>query len=314
MKKPKVYCLNLPNETHGQNGPVLAFSPKHLYSLWDMIEFYATPLLHTHNLIQGELGLLGRIEKRRQGGKPISRNYARRVRGILEQVRLNLNGLDLPMTRVRASMFLDLMPCRTVSYQVIGTEMGGLLRTIIAEVKERNFAFIPVNKSAFFEKKALFGRAVNRAFPSARQDIMDAGNCLAADLNTAAIFHLMRIVEFGLRALAENQNVKIPRKPLDLAGWDEIINKLDEKISKRFNRKVPTGPPIPPPKPKRRSYEKKEQDREFFRGAIHAFYGFKDVWRNNVMHSRKNYDEHEAVSVLNYVRDFMQRLAKRLTE
>jgi hypothetical protein len=52
----------------------------------------------------------------------------------------------------------------------------------------------------------------------------------------------------------------------------------------------------------------------FYRGALGEFEGFKDAYRNNVMHARKSYNEHEALALLNHVRDFMERLAAKIDE
>src|SRR5208282_2687692 len=78
-------------------------------------------------------------------------------------------------------------------------------RLIVTRISHKldfcHFIYIPSAKTKFFEPLELFGNKVYQNFKSARTEIKDAGNCLAADLNTAAVFHLMRASEFGLRAL-----------------------------------------------------------------------------------------------------------------
>jgi hypothetical protein len=44
------------------------------------------------------------------------------------------------------------------------------------------------------------------------------------------------------------------------------------------------------------------------------FMGFKDEFRNQVMHVRRSYDEYEAGSALTRVRDFMAKLASKIDE
>jgi hypothetical protein len=51
---------------------------------------------------------------------------------------------------------------------------------------------------------------------------------------------------------------------------------------------------------------------EFYRGALGEFEAFKDTYRNNVMHVRKDYDEPQALSVMNHVREFI--LAAKIDE
>jgi hypothetical protein len=185
------------------------------------------------------------------------------------------------------------------SYQIMMVELQELSNIIACELDEKFLAFIPTEKLIYFEQDELFGEAVNKAFPSAKNEIKDAGNCLAADLNTAAIFHLMRVAETGLRALARRLDVKIKKMPLEYADWGKIIPEIEEKIKLK--------------KPKSRG-KKQSETLEFYHGAIGEFNAFKDVWRNNVMHARGSYDEKEAIRVFNHVRGFMQRLAANISE
>ena len=96
-----------------------------------------------------------------------------------------------------------------VFYHDIATRLLSLWHTMGAEIKEKHFAFIPPEKAVFFEKADLFAEAVNRAFPGAAPEIKDAGNCLATDLHTAAVFHLIRAAEHGMRALAKHLKIRI---------------------------------------------------------------------------------------------------------
>jgi hypothetical protein len=186
-----------------------------------------------------------------------------------------------------------------IRYAPIHAELCSLRQAIISELEERKFVFIPLAKVEFFEKAALFGKRINYRFPSAKLDIKAAGNCLALDLPTAAIFHLMRVVEIGLRALARQLKVKIKNTPLEYAEWNRIITEIEKKIE--VMRQMPRGP-------------KKETELVFYRDLVGAFNAFKDVWRNNVMHTRGTYNEHEALGVFERVRGFMQRLANKVSE
>lgn len=56
----------------------------------------------------------------------------------------------------------------------------------------------------YFENPKLFGEQVFAAFPSATDDITEAGTCLAFERATACVMHLMRACEVALRALASS--------------------------------------------------------------------------------------------------------------
>ena len=135
------------------------------------------------------------------------------------------------------------------------------------------------------------------SFPSIKEDAKAGVDCWALGHDTAAVFHFMRVSEIGLRALARERRIKIQKRPLEWANWQDILNQLRQKIEEIAKRRP--GPA-------------KDAALEFYRGALGEFEAFKDTYRNNVMHVRRSYDEHEAQSVMNHVREFMTRLAMRI--
>lgn len=109
----------------------------------------------------------------------------------------------------------------------------------------------------------------------------------------------MRVAESGLRALARERRVSVPKKPLEWATWQDILSKIKKSVDAMTMWRA--GPA-------------KDAALEFYRGAQGEFESFKDTYRNNVMHSRQSYDEFRAASVLIHVRDFMERLASKIDE
>jgi hypothetical protein len=200
------------------------------------------------------------------------------VRRVIQlQARLQISGDVLPR-----------------SYSIIQAELLGLHHTILSELADKKFAFIGPRFAPYFEQPKLFGEKVYDNFESARQEIKDAGNCLAADLGTAAVFHLMRIAEHGMRALAAERHVRMKATELDFADWHQIISALDKQADAIANWKGRSA--------------RKAAALEFYRGAVRQLDGFKEEWRNHVMHTRKSYDFNQAESVFDRVREFMQRL------
>lgn len=80
------------------------------------------------------------------------------------------------------------------------SELAHVALAILRDTKKRSFLLVQVDRVAYLDQEALFGPEVLHAFPTARTDIREAGNCLAAECPTAAVFHSMRAVEWGLRA------------------------------------------------------------------------------------------------------------------
>jgi hypothetical protein len=136
-------------------------------------------------------------------------------------------------------------------------------------------------------------------FPSATNDILSAVDCYAIDQNTACVFHLMRVAERGLRALANERKIPWPKHPVEWATWQDILMEI-EKSTKPIGA-WPRGP-------------KKDAALAFYSGAIGQLHAFKELYRNAVMHVRADYDEHDAARAINQVCDFMTGLSSKIGE
>lgn len=90
----------------------------------------------------------------------------------------------------------------------IASSLDHILGGLAANLNTRMFLFVPENKARHYYNIDLFGTAPY-IFLEAAQDMVDAGNCYASDLSTACVFHLMRISEHGLRALATKLHVSV---------------------------------------------------------------------------------------------------------
>lgn len=136
------------------------------------------------------------------------------------------------------------------------------------------------------------------AFPFIENDVFCATDCYALDHATASVFHSMRVAEHGLRALAKERRIRLPKnKPVEWGTWQEIIRALDDEI------KVIGG---------KKAGEAKDAALEFYSGARADLNGFKDEYRNLVTHVRAAYDHLQALRALTNVNSFMERVAARI--
>lgn len=120
-------------------------------------------------------------------------------------------------------------------------------------------------------------------------------------MRPVVIFHAMRVVEHGLRALARRLKVALPKKRhIDLEEWGKLISHIEGKIENIDNTRKRTP--------------QREKDLEFYHGAASQFRHFKNAWRNHVMHGRASYDHEEAEKVLRHVHEFMDHIAARVKE
>ncbi|HEX5183256.1 MAG TPA: hypothetical protein VFW19_08910 [Allosphingosinicella sp.] len=137
------------------------------------------------------------------------------------------------------------------------------------------------------------------AFPDIEWDVYEATDCYALQHHTASVFHSMRVAEHGLRALAKERRINLPKnKPIEWATWQEIIKALDDEI-KVIGTTWKAG-------------KAKDSALAFYSGTRAELNGFKDEYRNLVMHVRAHYDEFQAARALSRVHAFMEAISEKI--
>jgi hypothetical protein len=269
-----------------------------------MIQFIGHELIWVIRILNEQIEKAGLLIAENGPGCNATSGYRRHLTDFLDKKVLGLC-MKLKLTESHgrcmslSNRALEQTQVPRLTYDEIKIELTGLTLSITSEMNGIQFAYIPEDKSKFFDKNDLFGDAVSGALPEAAFDIKEAGNCIAADLNTAAIFHLMRVSEYGMRALAKLVQVPIADRDLEYKEWNPIIEQIEAAL--REKGKNPPG-----------TAKDKAEDREFYSGLATDLRAFKDVFRNNVMHTRGNYNAKEAEGVYDRVHDFMTRLATRV--
>jgi hypothetical protein len=169
-----------------------------------------------------------------------------------------------------------------------------LKKRIDDELKNRKFLAISPGKAAFYRSYELFGATVFQAFPSATKDIEEAGTCYACGRSTAAVFHLMRVMEVGLRALGASLN-NPDLDPRKNPSWERLLKPCDDELRKPIAERCPEW----------------RTDDLFFSNATANLRAVKDAWRNPTLHVEVDYDDERAFEILNAVKAFMRHLASR---
>jgi len=137
----------------------------------------------------------------------------------------------------------------------------------------------------------LFGDPVFNAFPSANEDIAEAGSCLALGRGTACVMHLMRAAEVGLGALAKAVNVT------NQNDWGSYLRKIEGELTQRAQ-----------------TSGARTADEQFYAEAATAFDHMRRAWRNPTMHVDRTYTPDRAGEIFDAVKAFMGHLATRLAE
>lgn len=284
-------------------------------SLWDIVN--AFPL----QMLLFSLDNLHRIERRcevvrrdEHGGVPVPEEdltYARTMLPILKSVCSqmsfvsSLRALDSVMASLGILFPEDEdpqlrgLPLR-IDVSVFEAEIRHVRQEVDHELRERGYVLVAPDRLKYLMQEHPFGKSVASAFPKAKHDIQEASNCLAVEANTAAVFHLMRVAEHGLRALARDRGAKVASGVvLDLATWEALIKLIeDAETAIQSNPRTLA----------------REAQLEFYHGAMMEFKRFKNVFRNRIMHTRDDYDRDQAHSAFGHVGAFMQILASRISE
>lgn len=175
------------------------------------------------------------------------------------------------------------------------TELRVLRQALTDDLDDRIIFFPELEKIKKYHGTltSLFGAETLGAFRPANRDILSAHNCYICDEATASVFHSMRSAEWGLRAIILHFDPAA--KPEDLT-WGLLIGYLDGKIKKLLDKN-----PNPPP-----DWQAKL---DFYSEALAQGRFFKR-WRDDVMHTRKSFEEAEALQMLTHMREFLQLLTR----
>jgi hypothetical protein len=145
--------------------------------------------------------------------------------------------------------------------------------------------------------KPLFGPAMESNFPSAMFEIDEAAKCLAFGRSTACVFHLMRVMEIAILAIARCLQIPDPVKPSQ-RNWGEMLKRIRTGIDTRW----PT------------TADRMSGDGALFESLQASLDAVRNPWRNSTMHVENKYTEEEAEHIFAAVRGFARQLAARCDE
>jgi hypothetical protein len=157
----------------------------------------------------------------------------------------------------------------------------------------------PKEQEYLSSKEPHFGKEVASKFQSlAAFEIDEAAKCLAFGRSTACVFHLMRVMEIGIKAVAQCLRIPDPIKPSE-RNWGKML----EAIKKQgIEQKWPTA------------VLRSTGDGALFEAIYASLDAVKNPWRNSTMHVENKYTNEEAEHIFAAVRGFMKKIASRMDE
>jgi len=184
-------------------------------------------------------------------------------------------------------------------------KVGELTRRIEDELQSVMLYSVSPNKQKYITGKDLFGDTVSKSFPSTKNNIEEAGKCLAFERGSACIFHLMKVLEVGLYSMANDLNITNLQE-----NWGNAIEQI-EKALREFEKTKPEKTDT------QQIQDEWKSKNQFYKDSATHFYYIKDAWRNYNTHARQepfSYSDEKTQQIFDNVCGFMQTLATRIQE
>jgi len=262
-------------------GPSQPDRPPHgLRNLWDMLNFYAADFM---NLIQVMLNA-ELSAQHSQGPLPAEIISVNKTAATVIREKVEL--LHLPVTH-GAAMYIEL----SKSSEVLASAFLTVKRTMHQELLSRIFIEPEPKYKRYYEQGVLFGIEVFNAFPSANDDIYEAGTCFALERATACVMHLNRVLECGLASLAHALGIETQ------TDWGAYLRKIERALDDRA-----------------KAASRRSDEEQFYAEAAANFDRLRRAWRNPTMHPDKSYSQDRAEEILLAVKSFMVHLTSRVSE
>jgi hypothetical protein len=251
-----------------------------LWSLWDMQDLYLPILLE----LTKEIGRLNQMI----AAEPPESVRAKQVKQsdiqIMNSHKETFEKLGLSMCRMHVERIIssceqdDDLPSKTFS-----TMLEELYNRLCDECSLSHFVALSESDKKFYSPDSpLFGNEVENKLASVIEDISEAGKCLGLRRSTAAVFHLMRVMEIGVQRFGDKLGVPNTSEVV----WQVILDQVNSAI-----KKMP----------------KTQESKDYAEISAHL-YNVKLAWRNETMHPKVTYTEEEAEGIFVAVRSFMKEL------
>lgn len=172
-----------------------------------------------------------------------------------------------------------------------------IANTTEMECRKKIFFEMDTRLGRYYDGVNLFGEDFVNKFPDAIFELDEAGKCFALNRPTAAVFHLMRLMEISIRAVARCLKVANPAKPSQ-RNWGTILRALKCEIDKKTSA----------------AGWRAAGDKEFFESAYGSLDAVRIAWRNPTMHVENKYTNEEAEHIFIAVGGLMKKITSRIDQ
>ncbi len=264
-----------------------------------MYNFHLGSVLWALKMMRNHMNIIMAKIAAGESHKQLDEKYKENVLNNLQHIQKLCGQYLLSSAEDRIIVFWNMWG-QNFSYGQFAIELKPLIEAFEADLDKLHFYhYSPPRFTHLLQMPETWNHAF-KGFPSAKEEAEEGVDCYALEHYTACVFHMMRVAEIGMRALARERGVKFTDKPLEWANWQPILEQTKSR-AKTATKGMAIGPG-------------KDAALAFYSGAIAQLHGFKDTFRNMTMHARKGYDELDALRAINQVRDFMNGLSAKIGE
>lgn len=206
---------------------------------------------------------------------------------LLNEVRGHCVKMGLRVTAQALQELITQIGYGAVTWGEFRTKATETVNTLRHELSTMLLLGVDPEKEKYFKEIQPFGVMVADEFSAASTDIEEAAKCLALDRGTATVFHLMRVMEEGLKYLASLLGIAYA------PSWESYIKQIATQIGEKHKRKGVAW----------------KRDEPFFKEILGDLEAIKIAWRNPTMHIVRTYLPSEAEDVFKAVNTLMMQLA-----
>ncbi len=252
-----------------------------LYSLRDMLQLFVDQI-HRFSATLMKFFLLPDLAYAQQNMDELA--------GCLEAISGTCSSLGLRLSKNQADLVLRQIQSRECTPDLLHKGLEQLHTRIYEELQGELFLHIARDKADFSMLGYWDDSEIDAAFPSVAIEFVRAGHCFAYDESTACVFHLMRIVNAGLKATARSLGVVY-----DSRNWHSIGQEIQRRMEQKYQNKT----------------EEWRKAEPLYASVLTDIQAISKGHRNDVIHQiEKTYDDKEAYELIIITRGFIRHLAK----
>jgi hypothetical protein len=198
--------------------------------------------------------------------------------------------LKLAVSLKEAEKILPALNSASTSPDRIPHLVASLSSVIQSELDTRMFFYMDPLRVEYWHPLWLEDSPLRNAFPKVHKELQSAGRCYAYGEAVACVFHLMRVIDSGLRAVADSLGISY-----DARNWSGIGHKIQGKMEEKYTAKT----------------DEWKQSEPVYASILTDIQAIGRGHRNPTLHEvEKKYTEAEAHYLLTVTQAFMLHLAE----